>query len=100
MTGHHPATRWKARLPHGLAGLAAVACLACCAVPALLAAGILAGAGWATTGGWLPAVTVGLLVAGLGTWYLTRRRGCRTSRGCQGGACGCGNSHQQGEPGF
>jgi hypothetical protein len=61
MTGHHPATRWNARLPRGLAGLAAVACLACCAVPALLVAGILAGAGWATTGRWLPAVAVGLL---------------------------------------
>jgi hypothetical protein len=87
-------------LPQHLAGLGAIACLACCALPALLAAGILAGAGWATTDRWLPAVAVGLLIAANGTWHLTRRRGCRTNTGCQGGACACRNSNQQGEPGF
>jgi hypothetical protein len=45
-----------------------LACLACCAVPALLAAGILTGAGWAVAGRWLPAVAVGRLVAALARW--------------------------------
>ena len=42
-------------LSAGLTGLAGTACLACCAVPALLAAGVLSGAGWAIAGRWMPA---------------------------------------------
>lgn len=74
--------RTRRRLPTALAGLGAVACVACCALPLLLAAGALSGAGWAITGQWLPAV-VGLLGASAAVmWWFFRRR---HQQGCAGG---------------
>ena len=76
--------RTRRRLPVALAGLAAVACVACCALPLLLAAGAVSGAGWAITGRWLPAVAV-LLIASAGVlWWSARRH--RHQGGCAGGA--------------
>ena len=80
--------RTRRRLPTALAGLGAVACVACCALPLLLAAGALSGAGWVITGRWLPAVA-GLLIASAAVlWWTFRRR--RHQQGCSGGAgCSC-----------
>ena len=39
--------RLRQVLPTGLTGLAGVVCMACCLIPALLAARVLSGAGWA-----------------------------------------------------
>lgn len=53
-------------LPAGLSGLAGAACVACCAIPLLLAAGVLGGAGWVAAGRIMPGVALGLVaVAGL-----------------------------------
>jgi hypothetical protein len=78
-------------LAPGLAGLAGLACAACCAIPVLLAAGALPGAGWAAADAWMPGIAGALAVlAGAVWWWAHRRgRGC----GCTGGAdCGCGPS--------
>ena len=77
-------TRTRPPLPMILAALAAVACVACCALPLLLAAGALSGAGWAITGQWLPALTVLLIGASGSLWWVMRRR--RHLSGCPGGA--------------
>ena len=72
----------------GLTGLAGTACLACCAVPALLAAGVVSGAGWTIAGRWVPGIAVSLVaLAALAWWRATRHR----HRGdCAGGkACSC-----------
>ncbi|MEV4641110.1 hypothetical protein AB0J80_27585 [Actinoplanes sp. NPDC049548] len=70
-------------------GLAALACAACCALPVLIAAGVLTGAGAAMVRQTLLAVAAGLAVLALGMWWLHRRgsarRGTRTECGC-----GCG----------
>jgi hypothetical protein len=50
--------RARRLLPSSLAGLAGVDCAACCALPVLLAAGVLSGAGWAVAVAWLPGVAV------------------------------------------
>lgn len=39
-------TTLRRLLPSGLGGLTGLACALCCAIPLLLAAGILGGAGW------------------------------------------------------
>jgi hypothetical protein len=74
-------------LPTGLTGLAGVACAACCAIPLLLAAAVLGGAGWAAFGRVLPGVTVVLAAAAGAWWWATRRR---HASGCAGGDCSCG----------
>ncbi len=74
-------------------GLAALACATCCALPLLIAAGVLTGAGAALLEKTLLAVAAGLVVLALGMWWLHRRRpalragdcGC----GCTGSGCGC-----------
>jgi mercuric ion transport protein len=60
------ADRVRGLLPSSLAGLAGVACAACCALPLLLGAGVLSGAGWAAAGDWMPGIAV-LLAALAGT---------------------------------
>jgi LPXTG-motif cell wall-anchored protein len=56
------------------AALAAAACAASCAVPFLIAAGIVTGAGAALLQQTLVALAAGLMVAALGMWLLYRRR--------------------------
>ncbi|MEU1605756.1 hypothetical protein [Micromonospora matsumotoense] len=78
-------------LPSGLTGLAAVACAACCAIPLLLAAGVLSGAGWAAAGAWMPGIAIALAALAGGAWWWTARR--RHHGGCAGGtSCGCSTS--------
>ncbi|MFR9775093.1 hypothetical protein ACL02O_03420 [Micromonospora sp. MS34] len=76
-------------VPAGLGGLAGFACLACCAIPALLAAGIIGGAGWIMLGRALPALAVGLVAAAAVTWWWMARRRRRDHIGCAGGDCSC-----------
>ena len=71
------------------AGLAGVACAACCAVPLLVAAGLLGGAG--AVGAllrWLPTTAVALVVVAAVVFLLPWRR--NPARGCAGGTgCAC-----------
>jgi len=75
--------------------LAVLACAACCAIPVLIAAGVLTGAGAAILEQTLLAVAAGLAVAALGMWWLHRRRSARRAAtaaagcGCGGSGCGC-----------
>ena len=70
-------------------GLAALPCAACCAIPLLITAGVLTGAGAAVLERTLLAISAGLAVAALGMWRPHRRRQRqRTAAG--GGTCGCG----------
>jgi len=72
-------------------GLAALACAACCAIPVLIAAGVLTGAGAAILEKTLLAVAAGLAVAALGMWWPHRRRSARRAAAAGHGAgCGCG----------
>lgn len=90
------ADRPAARAPKTLGALAALACVACCALPAPIAAGVVAAAAGAVAG-WLPVLAAALAVLAVGTWWLGRRRaarGCGTSA-CEGGGCGC---HQEEDP--
>jgi mercuric ion transport protein len=73
--------------------LAALACAACCAIPLLIAAGILTGAGAAILERTLLAVAAGLFVAALGMWWLHRRRAAAAATGCGCGRSGCEVSH-------
>jgi mercuric ion transport protein len=66
-------------------GLAALACALCCAIPLLIAAGILTGAGAAVLEQTLLMVAAGLTVLALGMWWLHRRRAAAA-----GASCGCG----------
>jgi high-affinity Fe2+/Pb2+ permease len=70
-------------------GLAALACAACCALPLLIAAGVLTGAGAAIAEKTLLAVAAGLMALALGMWWLHRRRGARRTA-TTGASCGCG----------
>jgi hypothetical protein len=80
--------RTRRLLPSSLAGLAGVACAACCAIPVLLTAGVLSGAGWAVAVSWMPGVAVALAALAGAAWWWTSRRRHRT--GCAGGDCACG----------
>lgn len=81
------AERVRRLLPTGMGGLAGLACALCCAIPILLAAGVLGGAGWATAGRVMPGIAVALATAaGLAYWW-THRVGHDTS--CAGGKCSC-----------
>ena len=75
-------------------GLAALACAACCALPVLIAAGVLTGAGAAILQKTLLAIAAGLATVALGMWWLHRRRcaqrAAATSAGCGCGGSGCG----------
>ncbi|MBM0202322.1 hypothetical protein ACIA47_04550 [Micromonospora sp. NPDC051227] len=82
------ADRARPTLPTSLTGLAGLACAACCAIPLLLTAGVLSGAGWAAAGAWLPGITVTLAALASGAWWWAIRRSHRGS--CAGGSgCGC-----------
>jgi mercuric ion transport protein len=72
-----------------LTGLAGTACAACCAIPLLLTAGVLGGAGWAVAGQWMPGIALALVaLATLAWWRTTRHRAHRS--GCAGvGNCSC-----------
>jgi mercuric ion transport protein len=61
--------------------LAALACAVSCALPLLIAAGVLTGAGAAVAQKALLAAAVGLVTAGLGMWWLHRRRAARRAGG-------------------
>jgi mercuric ion transport protein len=73
--------------------LAVLACAACCALPFLIAAGVLTGAGAAIMEKTLLGVSAGLFAAGLGMWWLHRRRSARRAAagasGCADGNCAC-----------
>ena len=85
------ADRARRVLPSGLTGLAGLACAACCAIPLLLAAGVLSGAGWAATGAWMPGIAVLLAALAGAAWWWAHRR--RHRAGCAGGTgCACGTS--------
>ena len=72
--------------------LAALACAAGCAIPLLIAAGVVTGAGAAILQQTLVAVAAGLAVVALGMWWLHRRRGARRAAGahrCTDADCAC-----------
>jgi hypothetical protein len=75
-------------LPGGLGSLTGVACALCCAVPLLLAAGLLGGAGWAFLGQILPGIAVALAAATGLAWWWAKRRPAHAAQ-CAGGTCTC-----------
>jgi mercuric ion transport protein len=75
-------------LPAGLTGLAGAACVACCAIPLMLAAGALGGAGWVVLGRVMPGVAMVLAALAAVAWWWASRR--RHTRGCAAGGCSCG----------
>jgi drug/metabolite transporter (DMT)-like permease len=81
-----PPTRSKV-----LGALAALACAACCALPFLIAAGLLTGAGAAIAQNVLLG-TAGLMVAAAGgAWWLHRRRSAGKAAAAGGSGCASGN---------
>ena len=76
------------------AALAGLACAACCALPFLIAAGVLTGAGAAIVENLLLGISGLLVAAAAGMWYLHRRRSARKAAaagqtGCASGNCAC-----------
>jgi len=76
------------------AALAALACAACCALPFLIAAGVLTGAGAALAQNVLVAVSAVLIAIAGGMWWLHRRSLVRSAAaagasGCANGTCAC-----------
>jgi mercuric ion transport protein len=69
-------------------GLAALACAACCALPFLIAAGVLTGAGAALSQKTLLAVSADLIVLALGMWRPHLRNTARKAAPCGGGSSG------------
>ena len=69
------------------ATLALLACVGCCALPYLIVAGVLTGAGAAVVQQTLIAVAIGLGVLALGMWWMYRRRAAK--RAAAAGASGC-----------
>ena len=74
------------------AGLAALACAACCALPFLIAAGLLTGAGAALAQNPLIAGAGVLIAVAALMWWLHRRRTARLAAaarvsGCADGTC-------------
>jgi mercuric ion transport protein len=69
-------------------GLTGIACALCCAIPFLIAAGVLGGAGWVVLGQVLPGIALVLAaLTGLVFWRQRRRR--EHVAGCAGGTCTC-----------
>lgn len=81
-------TTLRRLLPSSLGGLTGLACALCCAIPLLLAAGVLGGAGWAYAGRILPGVAMALAAATGLVWWWARRRPAHAD-GCAGGDCSC-----------
>ena len=83
-------------MPSGLAALGIAGCVACCALPLLVSAGVLTGAGAAVLADWLPGLALALVVAAGATWWWTAHRpGCSSCGGtsdatAEGGGCTCG----------
>ena len=69
--------------------LAVLACVGCCALPYLILAGVVTGAGAAFLQQTLIAVAVGLGVLALGMWWLRRRH--HAKRAAAAGEAGCGD---------
>ncbi|MEV5559922.1 hypothetical protein AB0L44_40300 [Nonomuraea wenchangensis] len=75
------------------AALAVLACATCCALPVLIGAGLLTGAGAALAEQTLLAVAGLLVAAAAGMWWLHRRRSLRGVGGsAAAGSCGCGRN--------
>lgn len=72
------------------ATLAVVACVGCCALPYLIVAGVLTGAGAAVAQQALIAGAFGLGALALGMWWLHRRRAAK--RAAAEGASACGDA--------
>ena len=68
--------------------LALLACVGCCALPYLIIAGIVTGAGAAALQQTLIAVAIGLGVAALGMWWLRRRQLAKRVAAAGGSGCG------------
>ena len=68
--------------------LAALSCAACCALPLLITAGVLTGAGAAMLRQAMIATAAGLAALALGLWWLHRRRAAVERSGCGCGSCG------------
>jgi hypothetical protein len=86
---NEPPTRSKVT-----AAIAAIACAVCCALPFLIAAGVLTGAGAALTENLLLAMSGILISVAGGMWWLHRRRSARRAAaadasGCADGTCSC-----------
>jgi mercuric ion transport protein len=64
-------------LPGSLGWLTGLVCALCCAIPFLLAAGILGGAGWALAGRVMPGIAVALAALTALTWWWAKRRPSR-----------------------
>ena len=75
-------------LSTGLGGLTGLACALCCAIPLLLAAGILGGAGWAFLDHILPGIAAALAAATALAWWWAKRRPAHAT-GCSGSNCSC-----------
>ncbi|MFI7025113.1 hypothetical protein ACIBMZ_20590 [Micromonospora sp. NPDC049900] len=73
-------------------GLAVLACAACCAIPLLIAAGIITGAGAAILEKSLLAGAAGLATLAVTIWWLHRRRAAAAGAGCGCGGTGCGGA--------
>lgn len=73
--------RLRTAAPSGLAVLGIGGCVVCCALPLLLAAGVVTGAGAAFLADWLPGAAAVLIVAAGVAWWWTSRRSPCTSCG-------------------
>ncbi len=72
--------------------LAAIACAACCAIPPLIAAGVLTGAGAAIMQNTLIALAAALGVLALGMWWLHRRRSVQRAAAAGQASCDRGGT--------
>ncbi|MCD0449061.1 hypothetical protein LO762_07645 [Actinocorallia sp. API 0066] len=86
----------KAGAGAGLGVLAVLACVACCALPVLIAAGVVSGAGAAVLVERMPLVAALLGAAAVAVFALAARRrrhatgcGCAGTRQEEGTACSC-----------
>jgi mercuric ion transport protein len=73
----------------GLGVLAGIAWVACCALPVLITAGTLSGAGAAFLAGKMPIIAIILTIAAVMAFAVVARRKTRTT-GC-GDSCGTGS---------
>ncbi|KXC07064.1 hypothetical protein [Microbacterium hominis] len=71
--------------------LALLACVGCCALPYLIVAGIVTGAGAAVLQQTLIAVAAGLAALALGMWWLRRRQIAKRRAAAGGSGCGDAN---------
>ncbi|WBB69043.1 hypothetical protein [Micromonospora sp. WMMD812] len=89
---HPPATADNGPPTHSkvTGGLAALACVACCAIPLLIVAGLVTGAGAALLEKTVLALAAVLAAAALGMWWFRRSRAQPTAgAGCGPAGCDC-----------